>query len=179
MRWTFLICAAALAACSPAPETSGQDAPGASAEPVSTGPRTYDALSKTAEAFTGALTMTELDRVGPNAPQRYLLAAANGHTWEISYAGKATLDDAIGDDVFGSFFQVPEQTPIALYAVDQEQVKPGTPNGGLCMPGKTGFLAIAESGDSMEIAAFSGAAWPPPANKPPPLCGTFNYAVRK
>lgn len=176
MRWTSLICAVTLAACSP---PSGQDEAGAPFDFASAAPRAFEPMSKTAEAFTGALTVTPLERTGPNAPPRYTLSAALGHSWDVSFVGRAALGDPVGDDTLGSFFQGPDDAALTIYAVEAERVQPDTANGGLCMPVKTGFLAVTESGDAMQIAAFSGDAWPPAADRPPPLCGTFNYALRK
>jgi hypothetical protein len=65
---------------------------------------------------------------------------------------------------------------VAMYAVDDEIVPPGSANGGFC--DKTSFLATYTkanaSTEDITIAAFNGDQWPPLAETA--LCGTFTYA---
>ncbi len=179
----FVLVALALAACGPSVEQLGQDDPGA--PPVaapSSAPRLYDPLSKTADAFTGALDITELPRPGANATEQIRITAGMGHVWEAEFIGTAMLSDKAGNATWSSLFPTAENAPVTIYAVNQETIKLGTLNGGPC--DKTGFFAITEytgvSGEGeMQLAAFSGDAWPPAADKDPPLCGTFSYLARK
>jgi hypothetical protein len=143
----------------------------------------FEPMSKTAEAFTGALEITELPRPGPNATQRFKIVSGMGHSWEIEYIDQAATTDKAGSTMWRTL--MPNSSAVNIYSVNEEIIKPGTPNGGLCGPEKTGFLALAESeshagdGGELEIAAFSGTSWPPIADRDPPLCGTFGYIARK
>jgi hypothetical protein len=184
MRRHFLaLVALTLAACGPSSEQFGQDDP--DAPPVaapSSAPRLYDPLSKTADAFTGALEITELPRPGPNATEQIKITAGMGHVWEAEFIGTAMLSDKVGNATWASLFPTAEKAPVTIYSINKETIKPDMLNGGPCE--KTGFFAITEytgvSGEGeMQLAAFSGDAWPPAADKDPPLCGTFSYLARK
>jgi hypothetical protein len=183
VRYLLALAALALAACGPSPDQTGADEPGAPGPPPpSAAPRLFEPLSKTAEAFTGTLELTELPRPGPNATQRFNIVSGMGHTWEIESIDKATTTDKVGSTMWRTL--MPNSSDVNIYAVNEEHIKPGTPNGGLCGDDKTAFLALAESESQtgegeLEIAAFTGAAWPPTADRDPPLCGTFGYIARK
>lgn len=187
MRATGLAIAvcAALAACQPAaeepaaptPEELGQDEPGAPLPEVDTTPVAWEAMSKTAESFTGPITVAKLPYAGPNDTESIRIEAANGIVYEADLI-PGTAEDASVD--WAAIVVVPEgqpAPPVSIYAVTSEIVPEGTPNGGLC--DKTFALAIAyldrESiGETMTVAAFDGDQWPPVAETA--LCGTFGYA---
>jgi len=169
------------------PEEMGQDDPSAPMEPApAPRPVTFEAMSKTAEAFTGAITLSVEPRPGPNAAPRMKMVGANGLTFITELlpgaAEQASLinwKEIFGEDVVVSGNAPPGAPSIDMHSVIQEDV-PGTAlNGGFC--GKdtpTSFIAMATGLDSvgqkyMSIAAFKGDAWPPTSADV--LCGTFNY----
>lgn len=182
MRILILAAALALNACGPSTDT-GQDEAGApDVVAPSSAPRLYDPLSKTAEAFTGALEITERPRPGPNATEQIRITASLGHVWDAEFIGTAMLSDKVGNTTWSALFPTAEKAPVTIYSVNNETIKPDTLNGGPCE--KTGFFAVTEyigvSGEGeMQLAAFSGDTWPPAADKDAPLCGTFSYLARK
>jgi hypothetical protein len=143
----------------------------------------FQPLSKTADAFTGALEISELPRVGPNAAPHFKITSGMGHSWEIEFIAKAATTDKAGSTMWRTL--MPNSSAVNIYSVSKEDIKPGTTNGGLCGADKTGFLALAESesqagdGGELQIAAFSGKSWPPTQDRDPPLCGTFGYIAAK
>lgn len=189
------LCALLAAACGPSPtdapaeptpEEMGQDDPDAPMEPPpEPNPVTFEAMSRTAEAFTGAITLTAEPRSGPNAPPAMKLVAANGLTLHTELipggAEQATVIDwkaLFGQDVVASGNAAPGAPSIDMHSVFQEDVPATATNGGLCGAEPTSFLAMAtglESGGQkfMSIAAFKGDVWPPASEEA--LCGTFNY----
>jgi hypothetical protein len=183
MRFSLLLCALSLAACGQSSDQTGADEPGAPGPPPpSTSPRLFDPVSKTAAAFTGTLEITELPRPGANAAPHLKIVSGIGHSWEIDYIDGATTTDKVGSTMWRTL--MPNSSEVKIYSVSAETIKPGTPNGGPCSPDKTAFLALAESESQtgegeLEVAAFSGASWPPTADRDPPLCGTFGYIARK
>ena len=187
-------CLVLLAACGaptqtaePTPEEMGQDDPGAPMEPApAPRPVTFEAMSKTAEAFTGAITLSVEPRPGPNAAPRMKMVGANGLTFLTELlpgaAEQATLinwKEIFGEEVVTSGNPAPGAPSIDLHSVIQEDVPATAINGGFC--GKdtpTSFIAMATGLDSggqdyMSIAAFKGDVWPPTSADV--LCGTFNY----
>ena len=180
-----IILCAALAACQPAAEEAaaptpgelGQDEAGAPLPEVDTTPVAWHAMSKTAESFTGPITLVKLPYTGPNDTETIRIEAANGIVYEADLipgtAGDASMD-------WGAVMVVPEgqpAPPVSVYAVTSETVPEAAPNGGLC--DTTFALAIAYLdrdgvGETMTIASFSGEAWPPADETA--LCGTFGYA---
>lgn len=180
-----LVLCAALAACqpadepapAPAAEETGQDEPGAPLPQVDSTPVRWDAMSRTAEAFTGAVTVSRLPFTGPNDTETIRIEAGNGLVYEADLipgtAGDASVD-------WAAVMVVPEgepAPPVSIYQVTSETIPEGAPNGGLCE--KAYALAIASLdrpgvGETMTIAAFSGDTWPPAAETA--LCGTFGYA---
>jgi hypothetical protein len=178
-----LLCAV-LAACQPASEPVeeqptleelGQDEPGVPLPEVDTTPVTWEALSKTAESFTGPITVAQLPYTGPNDTASIRIEAATGLIYE---ADLIPVDSSTFAD-WRSILSVPEGQPvpeISVYSIATETVPEGTPNGGFCA--KTFALAIAHVtrdgiGETMTIAPFGGDVWPPAAETD--LCGTFNY----
>ena len=170
----------------PTPEEMGQDDPNAPMEPPpAPNPVTFAAMSKTAEAFTGAITLTAEPRSGPNAPPAMKLVAANGLTiWtELlpGAAGQATVIDwkaLFGQDVAVSGDAAPGVASIEMHSIFQEDIPATAANGGLCGTEPTSFIAMATGLESvgqkfMSIAAFKGDVWPPASLDA--LCGTFNY----
>ena len=191
MRTSYpLLCALflALAACGPkASDTQkpdGVDEPGAPTTAANVeGPvRHYDAISKTAEAFTGALDISDVSPVGPNATPSIKISAATGLTYEANQVSTARGGDHVGIGMWASFMPIPEDADVVLYSVTNEHVDAKAPNGGLCGGGeKISFLATASYGEDdgakmMQIAAFSDPSWPP--KKTPKLCGTFTYQLQ-
>lgn len=171
----------------PTPEEMGQDEPGAPMEPTpAPRPVTFAAMSKTAEAFTGAITLSVEPRSGPNAAPRMKMVGANGLTFITELlpgaAEQATVinwKEIFGEDVVVSGDAPPGGPSIDMHSVVQEDVPTTAANGGFC--GKdtpTSFIAMAtglgpSGGQYMSIAAFKGNAWPPASADV--LCGTFNY----
>ena len=182
MRASLLLaCFVALAACGPK-TPDGTDEPGApEAAKVEHAPRHYDAISKTAEAFTGGLDVTDVDPVGPNATPSIKIITDNGHVYEANLVSTGRGSDKVGVTMWASILPIPEDADIALESVTQELVNAKAPNGGWCSPNKTGFLALAtykedDREEMMQIAAFSDEQWPPA--RTPLLCGTFTYQLK-
>lgn len=171
----------------PTPEEMGQDEPGAPMEPApAPRPVVFEAMSKTAEAFTGAITLTAEPRSGPNAAPSMKLVGANGLTYVTELlpgaAEQATVIDwkaLFGEEVVVTGNPPPGAPSIDVHSISREEVPATAANGGLC--GKDtplSFIAMAtglESGgqEFISIAAFKGNVWPPAAETD--LCGTFNY----
>jgi len=182
-----IVLSLALAACqpeaeqaaAPTPDELGQDEPGAPLPEVDTTPVAWDAMSKTAEAFTGPITLAKLPFTGPNDTESIRIEAANGIVYEADLIPGTAGDTSVD---WGAILAVPEgqaPPPVSIYAVARETVPEGAPNGGLC--DRTFALAIANLdrdgvGETMTIAAFSGETWPPVDETA--LCGTFGYAKR-
>lgn len=184
------VAALALAACQknpPAPEAnstaaiesaaSGQDEPGAPFNPAAPEPpRKYEAMSKTAMALTGPLTLTPTASGGPNLPPGAIFSFERGFTYTTTLMPGAATDGSPAYDWAGV---MPGVSPasIQLYSVDSQDPAPAPGAAGLC----DGIFAIAvgvttdATGDMLHIAAFSGNEWPP-ANTDTALCGTYMYA---
>ncbi len=185
----FLItaCGGPTTPAEPTPDEMGQDEPGAPMEPApDPRPMVFEAMSKTAEAFTGAITLTVEPRSGPNAPPSMKLVGANGLTYVTELlpgaAEQATVIDwkaLFGQDVVVTGNPAPGAPSIDIHSIAREEVPASSVNGGYC--GKDtppSFIAMAtglESGGQpfISIAAFKGNVWPPAAETD--LCGTFNY----
>jgi hypothetical protein len=170
----------------PTPEEMGQDDPNVPMEPPpEPNPVTFEAMSKTAEAFTGAITLTAEPRSGPNAPPAMKLVAANGLTvWTELLPGgaeQATVIDwkaLFGQEVVVTGNAAPGAPTVDMHSIFQEDVPATATNGGFCGTEPTSFIAMATGLDSagqkfMSIAAFKGDVWPPASQDV--LCGTFNY----
>jgi len=191
-----LLAAFILAACQPASEEVaaaptaedlGQDDPNAPMEPApDPTPVTFEPLSKTAEAFTGAISLTAQPRPGPNATPAMKLSSATGLVYETSLLpGGAEQASAIdwqaifGAEVVSAANPPPGAPSIDFHVVQRETVPTGAPNGGFCGKDSTFGIAMASglngaAGPMMSIAAFKGDVWPPKDETA--LCGTFNYA---
>jgi len=194
---TFLtgaVAAAMMAGCQPAADPApaapaeptaaemGQDDPEAVFTPAPVGPpRTYEAMSTTAMSFTpGVLTLTPTPQKSVNLPEGAVFQFGNGYILDTtSMPGGAAQGAPLFD--FTPVFvaadgQKVKPDDVAMYAVDDEIVPPGTANGGFC--DKTSFLAtytkVGAASEDITIAAFSGDQWPPLAETA--LCGTFTYA---
>lgn len=171
----------------PAPEEMGQDDPNAPMEAAPLPrPVVFEAMSRTAEAFTGAITLSVEPRVGPNSPPSMKLVGANGLTYvtELIPGGAEQATTVDWKALFGSEIAVTGNAPPGAPSVDihrivKEDVPAAARNGGFCGADVgTSFIAMATGLDSggqqyMSIAAFTGNAWPPAAATD--LCGTFNY----
>jgi hypothetical protein len=189
MRAILIASALALAACQPQlseAEKMGQDEPGAPMEPApDPTPVKFEALSKTAMSFTGAVSLSALPRPGPNATPRMKIAAATGIVYETELvpggaeqAAKVDWQALFNEQVVVTGNPPPGAPSVDMHSVISETIPPGTPNGGLCAPDKTGYIAMATNltigaAPAMSIAAFKGDTWPPKDETA--LCGTFSY----
>jgi len=193
----MLLLATMLAACQPATEPApaapaeptaeemGQDEPGAPFAPAPVGPPVdYEAMSKTAMSFTpGVLRITPTPAKSPNLPEGAVFQFGNGYILDTT-----TMPGGAGQGTpaydFTPLFSPPggqavKPDEIAMYAVDDEIVPPGSANGGFC--DKTRFLAtytkVGADAEDITIAAFNGDQWPPMSETA--LCGTFTYSRAK
>lgn len=181
----FALACLSLVACTPAPTSAelGQDdlnAPETAA--VDSKPRVYDAMSRTAESFTGALEFHDQPRAGPNAAPSMNVVAEVGHTWDITWVQDQNGADTVAGRPWVTLLPIAADTPVNIYSVDSETIKTGTPNGGLCAPAATKFMVFSEGGNAsgerqLSVAAFSDEAWPP--KNVSGLCGTFTYVLRQ
>jgi hypothetical protein len=177
----------ALGACNRPPSSEGleqDEQPTLENASAVAAPRLYDPMSKTAEAFTGSLEFTDLPQVGPNEAPKIKIIAGLGHVWEISWVGQQAASEAIGGQQWLSFLPAAEGAQVNIYSVDAESINAQAPNGGLCAPDATGFMAFTEApnatGDTqLTIAAFKDKAWPPQNGRPAQLCGTFSYTLNR
>jgi hypothetical protein len=174
-----------LAACNPAPTSAelGQDDPNApETAAVDTKPRLYDAMSRTAESFTGGLEFHDQARAGPNAAPSMQIIAEMGHEWDVTWVQDQNGADTVAGRPWVTLLPIAADAPVNIYAVEKETVKAGTLNGGLCAPAATKFMVFSEGGNAsgerqLSVAAFSDEAWPPKGVSG--LCGTFTYVLRQ
>jgi hypothetical protein len=100
----------------------------------------------------------------------------------------ATQEYAKGAGTWAALFGVPASLEVEIREVAVEKVGKKAPNGGLCAPAKTTFLALVrtiEPGGApgtrrvtgLRLAAFKGAQPPGPGGGEMDLCGTFNYTA--
>jgi hypothetical protein len=207
MRLTGLAAAACLAlgalgACHPAPEaakdaaTSTKPAADATAPkpdadaappatPIAVKPVSFDPLSKTAEAVTGALSLSVLPQPGPKGGPATRMEASNGTVYETELIPRGAEEATTVDwsALFGTKISFEPNAPadipsVDLHAISAETVSAKAPNGGFCGKEKTRYIAMAvpittPTGITMSIAAFKGEAWPPTATTA--LCGVYTY----
>lgn len=145
----------------------------------------FEAMSRTAEAFTGAITLTPGLSAAPDAPPAMQLVADNGLSLstELMERGAEETDRIDWTAVFGDSGSNGSgeagRRSIDMHRVIAEAAPAGSVNGGLCgRQEKPAFLAMATglvSGDQpyLAIAAFRGKTWPPASDQA--LCGVFNY----
>lgn len=196
MRIALVGIVCALAACQPASvqtdERTATTAPApesvaAPEQPVmQSRAAMFEAMSRSAEAFTGAITLTAAPRASADAPPAMKLSGAKGLvlTTELVPGGAQQADRVDWAALFGSDVATagnPERgaPSIDIHSVVKEDVPATATNGGYCGRAPTAFIAMATGlivqGQSfMSIAAFKGDAWPPQSETD--LCGTFNYA---
>jgi hypothetical protein len=189
MRSVLVVVMLGLAACQPAAVEQVEETPVAPLpeQPVMQArAATFEAMSTTAQAFTGAITLSAEPRASADAPPSMKLAAANGLTFVTELipggAEQATKVDwkaLFGSEVVVSGNPPPGAPSVDVHAVIKEDVPNTATNGGYCGPAPTGYIAMAtglevQGQQVMSIAAFEGDVWPP-ANETD-LCGTFNYA---
>jgi hypothetical protein len=204
MRLTVLaaalvIGAGALAACQPKTdiakaidakanakvEPAAPDAVGAPPPMVSKAV-SFDPLSKTAEAVTGALSLSVLPPPAPDAAPMTRMQASNGTVYETELVpgGAENAKSIDWSTVFSTKISFEPTAPVDVPSVDLHAVKTETvaakaPNGGFCGKEKTSFIAMAipitmpGGGVAMSIAAFKGDAWPPKDEAA--LCGVYTY----
>lgn len=142
---------------------------------------TFEPMSRTAEAFTGAITLESQPRVGPNAPPRMKLTTATGLTYITELSPGAEQQGVDWGILFNAPIDVSSRTSMTsvdLHIVQEETGTANAPNGGLC--GATPVFAIAMAtpidgpgGSYVGLAAFSGSQWPP--TEEAALCGIYNY----
>jgi hypothetical protein len=188
MRIALLSAVFVLAACQPAPvETVAEDVAPAPEQPVMQARgASFEAMSRTAEAFTGNIVLSAEPRASADAPPSMKLVGANGLTFVTELipggAGQAKGVDwkaLFGEEVVVTGNPAPGAPSVDVHAVVREDVPNTAANGGFCGQEATGYIAMAtglevQGQPFMSIAAFKGSAWPP-ANESD-LCGTFNYA---
>ena len=164
----------------------GQVAPNPNAPtPVAVKAVRFDPLSPTAEAVTGALSLSLLPQADPNAAPTTRMQTSNGTVYETELipAGAEAARAVDWSKVFGAKISFDANAPVDVPSVDVHAIKLETvsakaPHGGFCGKEKTGFLAMAipittPSGLSMAIAAFKGDHWPPKDGGG--LCGVYTY----
>ncbi len=175
-------CGQNLQTAEPTPEELGMDDPDAPGEPdPQRNAVTFEPMSNTAQAFTGAITLEALPRVGPNAPPRMKLTGANGLTYVTELAPGMEQEGVDWSVLFGAPIDVTSRnniTSVDIHFVDEETAPASAVNGGFC--GRTPTYAIAMAtpiegagGSYVGIAAFSGQQWPPADETA--LCGIYNY----
>jgi hypothetical protein len=132
------------------------------------------AVSTTAMGITGDLTLTVTT-----------LTFGRGLAYETTPAASRKASDIYAKNAgtWVDLFAVDATTPIEVREVAAETVSAQAPNGGLCAPNKTTFIALASSPDSsnlpaLKIAAFKASVTPGAEANETDLCGTFNYAPR-
>jgi hypothetical protein len=125
----------------------------------------FEAASTTANAYTGAITVTARQITG-----------ALGQTYDVEPFGQATgKTKSAGDgQTFADLLSVDAGTPVVLLKVRGEKIAPSAPNGGLCDAAPTTFLAYASVAGELRLAAFKGATMGAGA-RAEDLCGTYNY----
>ena len=199
MRLVLTAALAALAACQPATEDvaaapstpsargAGSGEPGALDESLhASTPVMFEPLSRTAEAFTGAILLSALPPSGPDVAPSMMLTSSTGLVYRTELlpggaeqAGAVDWQAIFGPDVVADAAPPPGSPSIDFHVVLDESVAPNATNGGLCGADRTFGFAMATglagaAGPMMSIAAFRGDVWPPEDDAA--LCGTFNYA---
>lgn len=198
MRMISLGLALTLAACQPAPvDTAAPTPPATPAATPAVSPEpeqpamqargaTFEAMSKTAEAVTGNITLTAEPRASADAAPSMKLAGANG----LSFVTELVPDGALkaervdwsvlfGGNVAATGNAPPGAPSVDVHRIVREDVPNTARNGGYCGQAPTTFIAMAtglevQGQPFMSIAAFKGDAWPP-VNETD-LCGIYNYA---
>lgn len=171
-------------AAGPAAPKPGADA-AATSPPVAVKPVSFDPRSKTAEAVTGALSLSALTQPGPNGGPAARMEASNGTVYETELVPRGaeeatTIDWSV---LFGTRISFEPTAPadipsVDLHAVNVETVSAKAPNGGFCGKERTRYIAMAipigtPTGVTMAIAAFKGDVWPPTDTAA--LCGVYTY----
>ena len=125
----------------------------------------FEAASTTANAYTGAITVTTRQITG-----------ALGQSYDVEPFGQATgkAKSASGGQTFADLLGVDGGTPVVLLKVRAEKIAPSAPNGGLCDAEPTTFLAYASVAGELRLAAFKGTTVGAGA-RGEDLCGTYNY----
>lgn len=187
-----------LAACQPKTEAARTDtqadakadAPAADAAASQTIPVSravsFDPMSKTAEAVTGALSLALLPAPTPDGAPMTRMTASNGSVYETELVpgGAENAKNLDWSSIFSTKISFEPNAPVDvpsvdLHAVKSEMVTPKAPNGGFCGKEKTSYLAMAipitmpGGALAMSIAAFKGDAWPPKDETA--LCGVYTY----
>jgi hypothetical protein len=179
-KLVFVAAALALVACGKKEEQKGQDDVGAPQPQVTeSAPVVYDAVSKTAMAFTGNIKVVRISPVAPNDTPSLRITGDTGLELETDWTAEAKGSDSIGITPWTSLMPIPPDAKIEVHTVQRQTIGPNAQNGAFC--NKTSMLAIAtytkDGQDDMQIAAFSDENWPPA--RAPRLCGTFTYTLHK
>lgn len=175
----LVLAAAVLTACGkPAELAPAEPAPTPEAAAAFTPtPVVWEPMSKTADAFTGALTITPLEAAPAGDPAPLKIESATGLYFETQPLAR---DKAAAPKI--DWASVLASEGLAAGAVEvheavRQEALASAPNGGLCGDQGVYALAIAKTqdagGETLRIAAFGGNEWPPLAETA--LCGTFFY----
>lgn len=135
----------------------------------------YQAVSRTAMGITGNLTLAT-DHLSFELDQIYETALVAHRP--------ASEDYAKGAGSFAEILLIPETATVEVRRISTEKVGLKAPNGGLCGPAKTTFVALASAPDfsgeaALRLAAFKSATPPGPDGDPADLCGTFNWLASR
>jgi len=187
MRSVLVAMMLGLAACQPAVETPEVAPDPASDQPLMQArPVVFEAMSSTAQAFTGAITLTAEARTSADALPAMKLGGANGLALltELVPGGAeqaAGVDWSVlfGQEVVVTGNPAPGAPSVDVHRIVREDVPTTASNGGYCGQTPTRFIAMAtglevQGQPFMSIAAFRGDVWPPVDETD--LCGVFNYA---
>ncbi len=151
---------------------------------VAVKPVSFDPLSKTAEAITGAVSLTSTGE-GADGQPTMKLETSNGsvYTTSLRPGGAQEAKDIDWTSIFNTKIDFDPKAPadipsVDLHIVTAETISTSAPNGGFCGKDKTYAFAMAipittPTGMMMSIAAFKGDAWPPKDESA--LCGVYNY----
>ncbi len=160
-----------------ADDESGSDEPGAPFNPAPPGPpRSYEAVSKTAMALTGRLTVTPTAQTSPNMPPGAIFAFERGFSYSTtSMPGGATQGTPAFD--WSKVFPGANPETIEMYTVEEAQPPGGTAAAGLC--DHLNMIATVTTGTGatqlFQVAGIADDQWPP-RDPDTAICGTFGYA---
>jgi hypothetical protein len=135
----------------------------------------FDAISTTAMGITGDLTLTPSTMTFSQGLEYETMPAASV---------RASTTFAKSGSTWVELLAVDAGTTIEVRAVSAERVDPRAPNGGLCRPDGTAFIALAsapgpDEAPALMMAAFKGRTKPGAEAEERALCGTFTYAPRQ
>lgn len=128
--------------------------------------RRYSALSTTATAITGDLTLSYAEGGAVT------LAAAKGVTLSLSPIDSQSASDEVAGQAWTGALPIPAAAAVQVFAVEGDAAP-------LCGAGAVSHVAFADYVDglgerALQIAAFASQSWPPAALEP---CGTYTYVL--